>query len=515
MKYDLAIFESFSWNPHLGATYDIAITAKKEGKSVIVFLICNNNLEENRNFNIKYEDITRRKFIGFKKLLISHKIECIILDKGVLNSAEISTSEEFANQNLMIDSGSLKTLSYQNINLGIGVYSSLVSITNELDPEPANHQNIIKQLLSNSVIVYAIAKYILGLYSFNKVISFNGRFGSCIGIFEACKLFGISYAFHERGCRFNKYQIFEKKPHDIEYIRSRMLDYFHEQKDAEFKRKIVRDFFNDRLNGNDTGWISFSRNFSQQLNFNSQVEKKLIVYFSSSDFEFSAFEDLAPHTVFKNQKDAVVSLCNYIKVHPEFHLIIRTHPNLINAKKEAEFLQRLAHDNIQVIPPDSKVSSYDILSKGDIIVGYGSTILAEAVYQGKVVITLFNAEYCLKGFPVCYQPSSEQEMLELLKTHEQLVPFKKENIEPWAYWMGSQGIQHKYYKPLNLFEGQFWFSDFFGINRLFDLEWSKEFNINMSISIIVYYRKIRSFIYFSKKSFFNLLHFDLNRKTNY
>ena len=90
----------------------------------------------------------------------------------------------------------------------------------------------------------------------------------------------------------------------------------------------------------------------------------------------------------------------------------------INHRDHLGLYQYDALPNVTVIPPESKVSSYDLMDACEKVVTFGSTTGLEACYWGKPSIIIGHS-----GFEACgalYQ----------VKKLEEVMPFVEGNLEP-------------------------------------------------------------------------------------
>jgi hypothetical protein len=111
--------------------------------------------------------------------------------------------------------------------------------------------------------------------------------------------------------------------------------------------------------------------------------------------------------IFQDQFHWIQSLVKYFSAHTDFQLIIRIHPAEVrdsNWRPNESLYQFILTeidylpDNIRVIAPQDKVSSYSLGSLASIVLVYSSTIGIEMVDRGKAVITAAHVHYSNKGF---------------------------------------------------------------------------------------------------------------------
>jgi hypothetical protein len=125
------------------------------------------------------------------------------------------------------------------------------------------------------------------------------------------------------------------------------------------------------------------------------MSSNTFVYFSSSDDEVAAISD-SWQSCWGLQIDCVKALIKYFESRPELFLIIRVHPNqgLRARQDKAKWKSlRTTSKNVVIYNYDSKVNSYDLMSKAVAVFTYGSTIGVEAAYLRKPAALLAPARW--------------------------------------------------------------------------------------------------------------------------
>ena len=100
--------------------------------------------------------------------------------------------------------------------------------------------------------------------------------------------------------------------------------------------------------------------------------------------------------LFPTQLDAIVNIAEFLKNNPKVRVYLRIHPNLTNVPyKYHTDLLKLGekYPNMTVIPGGSSLSTYALIDRADVVVVWGSTTGAEAVYHDKTVKMYGGAEY--------------------------------------------------------------------------------------------------------------------------
>jgi len=135
-------------------------------------------------------------------------------------------------------------------------------------------------------------------------------------------------------------------------------------------------------------------------------------------------------------------------------IYLRMHPNLRNGmegRQVADTLKLGRYENLTIIPPDSEISTYSLLSKSDKAVVFGSTIGAESCYWEKPCILVGRAFY--EDLDTCYVPQNREQFYAYLDTD--LDPKHKDGAYVYAFWESTRGEKYRYYTARTLFMGTF------------------------------------------------------------
>jgi hypothetical protein len=329
----------------------------------------------------------------------------------------------------------------------------LISRTRKSSPDIKKYSRLVRLYLHESALVFEKSKLTLERIKPQTIISFNGRFACCKPIFEAASQLGIEFQFHERGSTFEKYEIFERMPHDFDYIRQKIKEFWTtSQLSYEIKSQQAHDFFRLKRAGDGIGWSSFVDKQDRGL-VPHGVQKQKIVYFSSSDDEFAAVGDFYKKRIFNDQINAINTLITWVSDKRDSTLVIRVHPHLQQKhQSDRDLWCSLSGENVILIPPESPIDSYALIDWSDIVVTYGSTMGVEAAYWGKPSILLGKSLYSYFG--CAYEPKSLDELFTLLNS-KNLKELEQETCLPYGFYFMSYGKPYRYYRPETLFTGKF------------------------------------------------------------
>jgi hypothetical protein len=352
----------------------------------------------------------------------------------------------------------LKQIKVDGFDVGYAVLSSILSETRDPYYDIVDNMQVVTERLRNAINMYYYFCKEFQLILPDLVYIFNGRFSYERAALRACEKYNIPYITHDRGSSKNKYMVFENSlPHDRNKFIYRM-NFAWENDDVPYQKKIdvAHSFYTKKRQSIEFGWISFTKNQDPSLLPNYwRGDKHNIVIFLSSEDEFLAIGDQWEFKLFKNQIEGLeFVLSNYSRdKFKDYFFTIRIHPNSASLFDFIKCINEFASDNIEIILPESKVSSYKLLESADKVVSFGSTMGIEAAYSNKVSINLGVSFY--DGLSVTYNPQTKQETIDLIY-NDHLIPLKNDlNILKYGYYSATFGLDYKFYEPKNLWSGLF------------------------------------------------------------
>ncbi len=347
----------------------------------------------------------------------------------------------------------LKAFRYDNIDIGMAVASSLISYRRNPEPDLNADAYLIDRLFKASLKVYLSFKKLLLDDKPDLVYLFNGRFSNIRPVVRLCELRNIRYKIHERGSNKSKYSLSENHlPHEYHAF-YKLVEEFWQENGQNPSFKTADTFFQDRRAGKEQAWHSFVGLQKQgQLPENWQPAKRNIVIFNSSEDEFAAIGDTSKRKLFNSQLAGIKIVADLVSSHQEICVHVRMHPNLkgVNNSTVAG-LYEIASQNIHVIPPDSSISSYELIDSADLIITFGSTIGIEATYWGKPSVLIGEAFY--KDLGSTYNPATIVELENLVLTATK--PIDKLGAYKYGFYIANYGIEYNWYNAEGLFKGEF------------------------------------------------------------
>ena len=339
----------------------------------------------------------------------------------------------------------LQDLKFENFDVGMGVVSSLISLTRNVHFDRDHYAKTAIALGSDAIMLYRLTQHLARMNKSDIVIFFNGRVAATRAIRRACEALGVRYIVHERGSSQGKYALFDgATPHQPAGIRQWADDWWIFNEDAEAKGKA---FFARRRQNLATSWYSFTGK-QDAGRFPPRGEQTRVTFFTSSDDELVAIGDeLRPDSPFCEQAYAIQSVGRACRDRG-YEFVVRFHPNTPPNQHE---LLAVARDVARtLIEPGSQVDTYGLMDSSDIVFTQNSTVGLEAAAAGKPVYYTGRSV-----FELCRSVGrikSDRDLLEALDNPE--IPDPTDAYR-YANFFGEHGITYRFYKPRGFLSGTF------------------------------------------------------------
>lgn len=336
--------------------------------------------------------------------------------------------------------GELNKIQYNGFEIGYGVSSYYISLTRNLNPDiTPKLKKLLDVWLENSMKYADIANKVI-TKEFDMVYVPNGRMFDAKPFQEAAFAKGIPVILGE--CATNMQGQYVRmnfnnvRVHSVEG-NSRNINTFWNSSNIPIdeRRKIAASFFEKRSNAIKTNDKVYVKNQEKGLlpaNWNEH--KTNIAIFNSSEDEFAAIGgDYEIGNLFDSQLSGIKYVLENTK-DPSIHFYLRIHPNLMNIKyKYHTDLYNLPeqYNNVTVIPGNSPVSSYTLMSSCDRVITFGSTMGIEAAYAGKPAMVLHTCFYSYLG--VNFVPKTLNEVVDFIYGKINFEPIR-ENVLKYSYY---------------------------------------------------------------------------------
>lgn len=379
-------------------------------------------------------NICKRNYKNESKL-VDNKITFIPLNKvlKITNDELLIIQKNFKYESIE----DIKSLKYENINIGLACLSTYISITRNLNPLiDDNFKIYFDSLISNCIKFYLATKHITQKIKPDIICVYNGRFIDDRPLFEFA-LNNKIYVVVNEGIKLNdkmyKLSFNNATSHSISNTKKIVEETWEKSKLSEERKIEIGSSFYEKKRAseytNDKVYTKLQKENYLPEDWNDNLHN--IVIFNSSEDEFAAIGgDFDNYALFESQIIGLEKIFNYFQNDTKIHFYLRIHPNLSKIiykyHKDLELFDT-KFKNVTVLKADSAYNSYSLLDKADTIVTFGSTMGIEAVYWNKPTILLSGSLYYLFG--CCYIPKTEEQLWELLKNN--LVP--KDNFFALKY----------------------------------------------------------------------------------
>ena len=338
----------------------------------------------------------------------------------------------------------IETLISYNIdgyNIGMGVASTTITLLRDHKVDTIKNKKFINRELKNSLDVIATVDEYVQSINPDLIYLFNGRTSIFSPIVSYCKKYQLPFRVYETTSRYDKYHLLEDStPHNITYRRKEINDLWNDPAISfEEKQRIGISFFKEQragINELDPCHIILQ---NKEMDKDLIRGKEVIAFFNSSIDECAAVPGWENYIyLFKDETEAIETICNHYKDDSHKIFILRIHPNLPPDKNtQNKNLQKLKQiKNLIVIDPESPIRSYSLLDISDKIITFGSTIGIESCYYGKPSISLGLSFY--ENLDAIYIPKDKDELFSLID-NKSLLPKPKENALPYGYWFKTFG----------------------------------------------------------------------------
>jgi hypothetical protein len=317
----------------------------------------------------------------------------------------------------------VKDIEWRGVNIGLGVVSTYVSMTRNLDPAINRwNRRFLDDSLRADARLVELASRMFATHQPDLVCLFNGRFVGLRPVLEVAQQQGIrtkvmEYTFSTSVEEVNKVEFLDSLPHDIDKVSPLIESNWNEWGGAGDKEQIATTFYERRRKGepaSDSVYVARQR--PDTLPSDWDDAKRNFVIFNSSEDEFFAIgKAFDKYKLFDDQMEGIRYLARQTAHDPSICYHLRVHPNLASVPYAYHTgLAALANEfsNLHVIPADSRVSTYALIDHCEKVFVFGSTAGVEASYWGKPVVLMGGALYL--HLDAAYYPASREELDRLI-----------------------------------------------------------------------------------------------------
>lgn len=349
----------------------------------------------------------------------------------------------------------LKKIKYKGINIGMGVVSSFVSYSRDLNFDFNNFRlkTINNLLLSSCKLIDTLDSLSIDYNSY-QIRIFNGRLSELRAFFNYFngKVNTIEFVYTKIKNEVRRVEFENALPHSIEENTIRNNQNWDSYSNED-RINIAKDFFDRKLSNTsfqDTNYTMNQEKNKLPENFN---HKKInISYFISSEDEvFSVGGRWDEEKLFKKQIDFLDFWIANFKDENNYHLYVRMHPNLkgLDFNYVTDYYNYNIH-NITVLEPMHSVSSYELMFKSQAVVVSSSSIGFEANYYGIPAIQIGASWY--SDLNISHKPRNLNELKIMIKNRF-LKPLDKTDSMKMALYLSSPPSE-KFYKLKGVFKNK-------------------------------------------------------------
>jgi hypothetical protein len=440
--WKILIIEPFYWTPHVETGLELAEILSEQNKVTYVG-----------------PDVLRSATDGTVRLLpriqnsLSRKrhVSRYVTDRArVYSRAEIASMEsglEIPDARTFIDptSSDLEHLKFEEFDVGMGVVSSLISLTRDVHFDRAHHGELVVALGRDAMKLYRLTQELVRANDSDLVILFNGRVASARAIRRACEAMSIRYIVHERGSSRDKYGLFDcATPHQPAGIRRWVDDWWRIGDDPE---AAARAFLAKRRQNVATGWYSFT-GMQTAGDCPPRNGRKRVTFFTSSDDELIAIGDeLPPDSPYCDQVHAVRSIGEACREHG-YEFVVRFHPN--TPPTQRELLSAAGEVSPLVIEPSSEIDTYALMDSSDIVFTQNSTVGIEAAATGQRAF--YAGRNVFEGCQSVRRLKTDMDISNAMEADGAIDPL---DALRYANFFGQHGIPYRYYEPRGFLSGSY------------------------------------------------------------
>ena len=437
------------FTPHLEIQADITQQLLDKGHEVTK-LVCNRELPVcfvNPEHKLTVCSHCRSRKAAIRNLVTPRVNEQTFLN---LTKEDRNSIKNFRFEGSTIES--LKSLEYENFDIGMAVASMLIEKYRDCDLETNRIMQEINDWIGASLTVYLSVLNHLAEKQVDRVYVFNGRRSIYRGVVRACRSVNTDvYCLdgHRNLSRFThlKNRIY----HDIK-AHHEDVEKLWSETDPATREQVGRQFFEEQASGK--ARFNFTKDQQENLlprNWNSSEDN--VAVFPSSEFELAAISNDFGISFYKDQLTAIKSIAAELEANDAHtHLYVRVHPNLKGDNNHAtKALLSLDSTKITVIPPESPISTYALMQSANKVISFASTAGMEAAYRGKPSILIGAGFYQDLGFT--YNPKSHDEVMQLLSSKPGPKPI--EGTLKFGFHQLNHGAQHVYFQRESTWKGKF------------------------------------------------------------
>ena len=447
---NIIVFTTWTMQNFLPAVHTEIITSHLEKGHNVKVVVCDSQLHSCFIPHLLQKDKTQAPFKD-KETCTECQFKWLSILKNTLgiskeNIVPLSSVPKDIEVPLFQSHDEIKNHTYKGVNIGIGILSTLISLSRNVDVDIVQYRVALEAIYKNT-ISSVLTMENLKTFSPDKVYIYNGRIAERRAVVEFCKANKIDYDTWEVAQSLKHYYLVNQTlPHSPKNFAKEAMHLFYEDTSVaeEDKREIAHNWYKKKRYGNYDDTPN-DINYGKLMNNNDISElgidksKTNIAIFVSSEDEIASLgKDIWSFEY--RQTDSINKVVSYFDSleHQNFHFYLRIHPNLRNLDNaETRKLQNLTANCLTIIPATSPLSAYTLLDECDKVLWFSSTVGIEATYWKKPSI-LFGTAFYKHIEDSVHIAESIEEVCSLIENLE-LAPKSEEATLIYAYGLLNRG----------------------------------------------------------------------------
>jgi hypothetical protein len=311
--------------------------------------------------------------------------------------------------------------------------------TQDFNFNDKNHRKVIRKHIADVFYTQKILQKI-DFSNIKSVFTVNGRFSRNRAIVHTLRSRGVKTKILDSAST-GRYQILDFAQSMLEYVNK--IENFWMSYDPTIRISDAQMYFErkrEAVQAKTDPWATLmDDSFLPDL-----PNKKICIFYTTTQLEFIGSDDVVPVNVFQNQNQAIQEIHKWLSKY-NWHLVIRRHPRSIfmtdEYKDDDLYDMEIDLTDATIIHSDSKIDSYKLAEKADLIASFGSSIAAELIFANqKPVISL--------GLTPWFNFDKENHLLDT-KSLSATAPdrIKKSDpncVLPFALYATKGGIKHEF-----------------------------------------------------------------------
>ena len=345
----------------------------------------------------------------------------------------------------------LKNFHYDNIKIGIGVASRLISLFRDHRFDIYDKHLEVRRELDSTIQIYENLKMQINEFQPSLFYIFNGRASSYLTATSLCKKLNIDFFTFEVAYTPNRYLLRKNTTtHNIDAHHREMIYLWESEKNIKERELVSNHYFQKKRYGKNI--LKVERfTIDQKLGTlpNSFDSKYInIAIFNSTIDEYAAVDGWENLIYFPDETQGVKDILESFKDDNRYRFYLRIHPNMRTLPRTTSQLLDIeiiskSYNNLIVIWPEDFVDSYELMMSCNKVITFASTIGIESAYWHKPTILAGHALYEKLG--CVYRPKTHQELVDLVKKID-LPPLDNFNSLKYAFRELKHGTDFIYFK---------------------------------------------------------------------